>query len=145
MFLGQTPSMALLLSYLIYGVSLSIPIRSLTTEVACAYVITTLLLAPYLYCFLAHGVPAAINPSSVYSNDLLAFAIPTPVFYLCRAFSPIVTTFRNGPVETAAYLRPGLWIILFFYIKLYWHTTRGRFLVLSLILIGVMSLDPHCI
>ena len=72
-------SLALALSYLIYEEQFSVSILQGCVEIACAYVVTTLLLAPYLYWVLARGVPAPFNPSSVYSNDLSAFAIPTHV------------------------------------------------------------------
>jgi hypothetical protein len=134
--------LALMLSYLIYEEAFSAAIRHVTAEIAYAYVVTTLLLAPYLYCALARGVPGTINPSSIYSNDLLAFAIPTQVLYLGRLFSPLVAQFRSGPVETAAYLGPGLWIILVLYTESFWSTRRGKFLLFSLVLIGTMSLGP---
>jgi hypothetical protein len=134
--------LALALSYLIYEEQFSAGIRHVAAEIACAYVGTILLLAPYLYCVFARGVPAPINPSSVYSNDLMAFAIPTPVVYLGCLFSPLVAQFRSGPVETAAYLGPGLWIILVLYTESYWSTRRGKFLIFSLVLIGTMSLGP---
>lgn len=135
-------SLALALAYLIYEKAFSADIRRIASELACAYVATILLLTPYLYYALARGVPGPINPSSVYSNDLLAFAIPTPVLYLGRIFEPLTAQFRSGPVETAAYLGPGLWIILVLYTESYWSTRLGRFLIASLALIGMMSLGP---
>jgi hypothetical protein len=134
--------LALVLSYLIYEEQLSAGIRHVAAEIACAYVVTTLLLAPYWYCVFARGVPAPINPSSVFSNDLLAFAIPTPVLYLGRTFNPVVAQFGSGPIETGAYLGPGFWIILVLYTESYWSTRRGKFLIFSLLLIGLMSLGP---
>ena len=135
-------SLALALSYLIYEDQFSVSILQVAVGIACAYVVTTLLLAPYLYWVLARGVPAPFNPSGVYSNDLLAFTIPTHVLYPSRVFTPVVTQFRSGGVETAAYLGPGLWIILVLYIKSYWSTKLGKFLIFSLLLIGLMSVGP---
>jgi len=134
--------LVLALSYLIYDKQLSAGILQVAVEIACAYVVTMLLLTPYLYCVVARGVPTTINPSSVYSNDLLAFAIPTPVFYLGKIFGPVVAQFRGGPVETGAYLGPGVWIILVLYTEAYWSTKHGKFLIFSLLLIGLMSLGP---
>jgi hypothetical protein len=134
--------LALALSYLIYEAAFSADIRRISAEIAYTYVVTILLLTPYLYYALARGVPAPINPSTIYSNDLLAFVIPTPVLYLGRTFWPIVGQFRSGAVETAAYLGPGLWIILVLYTESYWSTRLGKFLILSLALTGMMSLGP---
>ena len=88
------------------------------------------------------GVPGPINPSSVYSNDLLAFAVPTYPLYAGRAFAHVVAHFRSGWVETAGYLGPGFWIILILYIESYWSTRLGKFLILSLLFVGSMSLGP---
>jgi hypothetical protein len=134
---------ALVLSWLTYRATIAADIRELAIEIGAAYVVTAVLAAPYLYYILALGVPAPINPSSVYSNDLLAFAVPTPVLFAGQAFGKIVARFRSGGVETAGYLGPGCWIILVLYIKSYWSTQRGKFLILSLMLIGLMSLGPR--
>ncbi len=133
---------ALALSWLIYGAPLAANIRDVAIEIGCAYLLTAVLAAPYLYYVLARGVPAPINPSTIFSNDLLAFAVPTPWLYAGRAFGEVVRQFRSGPVETAAYLGPGLWIILVLYTESSWSTQTGRFLLVSLILIGLMSLGP---
>jgi hypothetical protein len=135
-------SLAFGLAYLICEKAFSIEILRVAIESSCVYVITALLVAPYVYCIFARGLPALVNPNSVYSNDLLAFAIPTSALYLGSAFHPIVAQFRNGPVETAAYLGPGLLIILVLYSESNWSTRRGRFLILNLLLIGLMSLGP---
>jgi hypothetical protein len=134
---------ALVLSWLIYGVVTAADLRKLTIEIGSAYLITAVLAAPYLYYVLALGVPAPINPSSVYSNDLLAFAVPTRVLFAGHAFAKIAANFRSGRVETAGYLGPGFWIILVLYIKSYWSTQPGKFLILSLMLVGLMSLGPR--
>jgi hypothetical protein len=134
---------ALVLSWLTYRATIAADIRELAIEIGAAYVVTAVLAAPYLYYVLALGVPAPINPSSVYSNDLLAFAVPTPVLFAGQAFGKIVARFTSGGVETAGYLGPGCWIILVLYIKSYWSTQPGKFLILSLMFIGLMSLGPR--
>ena len=133
---------ALVLSWLIYRAAMAADIQEVAIEIGCAYLVTAVLAAPYLYYVLALGVPAPINPSAVYSNDLLAFAVPTPVLYAGHAFSEVVAHFRSGGVETAAYLGPGFWIILVLYIESSWSTKQGKFLILSLMFIGLMSLGP---
>jgi hypothetical protein len=131
---------ALVLSWLTFEAATDL--RGLTIEIGFAYLFTGVLAAPYLYYALANGVPAPINPSTLYSNDLLAFAVPTPVLYAGREFSQVANQFKGGWIETAAYLGPGLWIILALYIKSSWSTKMGRFLIVSLLLTGLMSLGP---
>jgi hypothetical protein len=133
---------ALVLSWLIYRGVIAADIREVAIEIGCAYLVTAVLAAPYLYYVLALGVPAPINPSVVYSNDLLAFAVPTPVLYAGLAFSEVFAHFKSGGVETAGYLGPGFWIILVLYIESSWSTRSGKFLILSLMFIGLMSLGP---
>ncbi|MBV8357173.1 MAG: hypothetical protein JO189_04445 [Deltaproteobacteria bacterium] len=133
---------AFALSWLIWQAAIAADIREVAIELGCAYLVTVVLAAPYLYYVLALGVPAPINPGVVYSNDLLAFAVPTPVLYVGRAFGEVVSHFRSGGVETAAYLGPGFWIILVLYIESSWSTKPGKFLILSLMFIGLMSLGP---
>jgi hypothetical protein len=133
---------ALVLSWFIWRAAIGADIREVALEVGCAYSLTAILATPYLYYVLALGVPNPINPSAIYSNDLLAFVVPTPVHYLGHAFGEVVGHFRSGGVETAGYLGPGFWIILVLYIESYWSTRPGKFLILTLMFIGFMSLGP---
>jgi len=136
---------ALLLACAVFGREAFRAIGRVVVEIALSYFLVTLLVVPYLYYVLAYGVPAPINPVSRFSNDLLAFALPTPVIYGGGVFKPIIDEFTAGPieyVETAAYLGPGVWIILVLYTRAFGSTGRGKFLILSLLIIGVMSLGP---
>jgi hypothetical protein len=133
---------ALTLSWLIFRTAIGARIREVGLEIAGAYLVTAVLAAPYLYYVFVGGVPGPINPIGMYANDLLAFVVPTPPLYAGPAFADIVSHFKTSEVETAGYLGPGFWIILVLYIKSYWSTRTGKFLILSLILIGLMSLGP---
>lgn len=132
---------ALALSYVIYRAAIAADIRDVTIKIGCTYLLTAVLAAPYLYYILALGVPAPGNSSAVYSNDLLAFVVPTQVLYTGRAFSEVVGHFRSRSVETAAYLGPGLWIILVLYNESSWSTKTGKFLI-SLSPIICHAMDP---
>jgi len=133
--------LAIVVSYVTYeGVRRDI--QRVTLESAAAYLVATIILTPYLYYIVARGVPAPIHQGADFSNDLLAFAVPTPVLYLGRAFSELVGPFKVGWVEVAAYLGPGLWIVLVLYTESSWSTQTGKFLIVSLILVGLMSLGP---
>jgi hypothetical protein len=131
---------ALIMSGLIYRGAIAREIGYVAIEIGCAYLVTAVLATPYLFYVFAGGVPAPINPSSVYSNDLLAFVVPTRLLYVSRAFGQVVRRFVGA--ETAAYLGPGVWIILVLYIVACWPTQAGKILILSLAFIGLMSLGP---
>jgi hypothetical protein len=133
---------ALAWSWLIWRGAIIVDILDLALEIGCAYLITAVLAAPFLYYVFARGVPGPINASSVHSNDLLAFAVPTYPLYAGRAFGEVVERFSSGWLETGGYLGPGFWIILVLYIESYWSTRAGKFLILSLTIIGLMSLGP---
>src|SRR5262249_36066940 len=87
---------AFVLSWVMCGASAEI--RDMAIETGGAYLLTAALAAPYLYHVLSGGVPAPINPSNVYSNDLLAFAVPTAVLKAGRAFGDVAAQFRSGGV-----------------------------------------------
>lgn len=112
----------LALSWLFYRTPLAADIRDVAIEIGCGYLVVAVLATPYLYYVVALGVPAPINSSTIFSNDLLAFAVPIPVLYAGRAFSQVVSQFTSGPVETAAYLGPGFWIILVLYTESSWSS-----------------------
>src|SRR5262249_41947448 len=84
---------ALALSWAIWRVTtIASDIRRVTIEIGCAYLATAVLAAPYLYYIFARGVPGPINSNSVYSNDLLAFAVPTRVLYAGRTLGKLLDT-----------------------------------------------------
>jgi hypothetical protein len=68
--------------------------------------------------------------------------VPSYVFYAGGPFRGIVYHFRSNEIETAGYLGPGIWIVLVLYAESFWSTKAGKFLILSLIFIGLMSLGP---
>jgi hypothetical protein len=134
--------MAVILGQVLCDKGRSRKIRILTSEGALAYLIVVLLMTPYLYFVFAYGVPAPINPSSLYSNDLLSFFIPTFVLCFGPLFDPIVDHFKWHRGEVAAFLGPGSWIILVLYARAFWSSSRGKFLILGLLITGMMSLGP---
>jgi hypothetical protein len=133
---------ALAMSWLVYRPTIGRNIVNVALEIGCAYAVTGLLAVPYLYRVFADGVPGQVWPSSAFSNDLLAFVLPSYVFYAGGPFRGIVYNFRSNSIETTAYLGPGVWIILVLYAESFWSTKAGKFLILSLIFLGVMSLGP---
>jgi hypothetical protein len=134
-------AMALSLSYLIFADARA-AIRSVISDIAQAYGVLILILAPYLYNVLAGGAPPVANPAEAYSNDLLAFAIPTHVVLGGSAFASITNKFTFSWGEMAAYLGPGVWLIFVLFARSYWRTRIGKLLLLSLVLIGLASLGP---
>jgi hypothetical protein len=133
---------ALALSWLFYRTPLAADIRDVAIEIGCGYLVVAYWRHP-TYITSWH---LAFPPRSIQARSLpmicWLFAVPTPVLYAGRAFSQVVSQFTSGPVETAAYLGPGFWIILVLYTESSWSTHTGRFLIVSLLLTGLMSLGP---
>jgi hypothetical protein len=116
-----------------------------TKEIALAYGILTILLAPYLYYVFAPGLPNPPNPSSVFSNDLYSFVLPPPMLLIAPHYKESILGhfFKTAPWwEQAGYLGPGLWIVTLLFARSYWRIQPGKFLVLSFVLIAIMSLGP---
>ena len=57
-------------------------IIGIAKEIASAYLLLAVLLAPYLYYVFAQGLPNAFYPATAYSNDVLTFLVPTPVVFV---------------------------------------------------------------
>jgi hypothetical protein len=135
-------AMALSLLYVLFADERG-RIRSAIGDVARAYGVLILVLSPYLYHVLADGVPPVANPAEAYSNDLLSFAVPTPVVLGGNIFAPISGQFRISWGEMAAYLGPGVWLIFALFARAYWRTKPGKLLLLSFGLIALASLGPQ--
>jgi hypothetical protein len=135
-------AMMLTLSFVLFT-DLRSRIRSVIAEIVVAYVILTLSLSLYLYNILAAGVPPVVNPAKTFSNDLLAFVLPSRVLLGGKLFAPITRQFKSGGLEMAAYLGPGVWLITALFARTYWRTNCGRLLLVGLVLIASASLGPN--
>jgi hypothetical protein len=118
-------------------------LASVIADVALAYALLAVILSPYLYQVLIGGVPRVLNPAEEYSNDLLAFVIPTPVLLGGNLFAAMSFAFKDVWTEMAAYLGPGVWLIIALFARKYWRTEAGKLLLLSFGLIAVASLGPR--
>ena len=88
------------------------------------------------------GIPQVLNPAVGYSNDLLAFALPTPVLFGGKLFAATTGKFRDAWSEMSGYLGPGVWLIIALFARRCWCTDAGKLLLLSLGLIALASLGP---
>jgi hypothetical protein len=138
-------ALTMALSYVIFDSETGHHLTGITEEIASAYALLAVLLAPYMYYVFEQRLPNPFFPATAYSNDVLAFLVPTPVIFLGgHPFSSITRHFLEGTPwwEEAAYLGPALWLVLCFFAWSYWRTQVGKLLVLSFMLIAVMSLGP---
>jgi hypothetical protein len=138
-------AIALVLGFILADKESRLKLSSVTKEIAYVYVVVTILLAPFLYYVFAPGLPTSPNPAMAYSNDLFNFVFPPPVLLVGPhvASSKVGHFFETAPWwEQAAYLGPGLWIIMSLFAWSYCRTRLGKFLVLSFALVAILSLGP---
>jgi hypothetical protein len=112
------------------------------SDVALAYALLIVMLSPYLYHVLIGGVPQVANPAQDFSNDLLAFVLPTRQLVGGRFFDATTSKFKNTWWEMGAYLGPGVWLVMALFARKYWRTRAGKLLLLSFGFIAVASLGP---
>lgn len=118
---------------------------SISKEIAFAYLVLAILVAPYLYYVFVPGLPTAPSPKAIFSNDLLTFIFPPPVllFGPHSASSSLRQFFKVAPWwEQSAYLGPGMYILMIMFARRYWRARVGKFLVASFAVIAMMSLGP---
>jgi hypothetical protein len=134
-------SIALFLSFVLFA-DLRPRLRSVIAEVILSYAGLLVILSPYLYYVVAGGVPPVANPAEAFSNDLLAFLVPTPVLFGGSLFTSITSQFKISWGEMAAYLGPGVWLVFALFAWSYWRTSAGKLLILSFAIIALFSLGP---
>jgi hypothetical protein len=136
---------ALVLSFLLADRESRSNIINVSKEITCAYAVVTIFLAPYLYYVFVPGLPILPNVANTYSNDLLSFVFPPPVLLLSPHLSTSILGrfFQVAPWwEQAGYLGPGLLLLTSLFGWSCWKTEVGKFLVLSLALIAILSVGP---
>lgn len=134
-------AMALALSVVLFS-DIRWKVIGAIADVGLAYVLLLIILLPYIRYVLVGGVPQVLNPAEDYSNDALAFGVPTPVLFGGALFWPITARFKAVWTEMAAYVGPGAWLILILFARRYWGRHAGKFLLLSLGLLAIASLGP---
>lgn len=135
---------ALLLGFVV-SAELRTNLLTVTKEIAGAYAAVLMLLVPYLYYVFAPGLPTPPNSATVYSNDLVSFALPPRVlFFGSHLLGLRVYHFIGSQTwwEQSGYLGPGLYLLMALFAWSYWRTRVGKFLALNFILITIMSFGP---
>jgi hypothetical protein len=116
-------------------------------DLSLSYIAATILLAPFLYFLIKgfSGVPKIINSPTVYSSDLLNYAIPTQITRIGRSiFSNIASRFTGNYVEEGAYIGLPLLLLTAFAFRGYVAARKrtGLALLTIFIIIITFSLGP---
>jgi hypothetical protein len=137
--------LALLLAIALSGKGARPSLIRATLQIAAAYLISAVPLAPYLYYAAksaSHSPIYAFYPS-LYSTDALNFVIPTPLTFVGRhRFAEVSARFSGNISEQVGYLGvPALTAVVAFAASR-WRTASARLLALMFVLVGVASLGP---
>ncbi len=138
--------LAILLAFALLQVETRSSLRSAVIPVAFSYAAATLILSPYLYYLFALDFPhGPIWSLQDLSADLLNFAIPTDCLQLgeLTIFRALTNSFRGNIGEAGAYLSLPLIALVIAYTRSNWRKPVGRFLVILLLVICLVTLGPE--
>jgi hypothetical protein len=143
--LSVVGGIALLLALAIFDGRIRARLLGLMPPAAAGYVISGMVLSPYLYFLLFRGLPHdSVWQAGNYSADLLAFLVPTQTVMLgtARAAVAIAQTFKGGISENGAYL--GIAIVLFveMFRRQYWRDPVGKFLTILFVVLAIAAMGP---
>jgi hypothetical protein len=115
-------------------------VLGLILPTALAYVMSAIILSPYLYYFFAFGQPAFPGGlRQVVSVRALNFLIPSAVNLLGTL--PLFPTLLSGHIyEAGAYIALPILLIVVVYAREHWHQWHSRLLVNLLIIVAIASL-----
>jgi hypothetical protein len=137
---------ALIIALIILEREQNSSLRNIMAPLALAYVISGVLLLPYLYDALFLPMPEQMHPVEKCSADLLAYFVPSPMMLLgggtfanyADTLTPHVWYGGKG-----VYTSPALLVIVALYTYIRWRTAIGKLLILSGAAVVVCSLGPR--
>ena len=135
--------LAILLALLILPSEYGLKTRSLLPEIIGAYIVTAIVLIPYLHYVFVSTEPAPINSTLEYSSDLLNFFVPTELTWIGHVqFASVVSHFRGNISEDGAYLGAPLVLVILLFAKSHWREPLADFLLACLTVVVLASLGP---
>jgi hypothetical protein len=120
-------------------------LRRTAKWIGLAYLATTVIVSPYLYYALAHGLPPSFAAwPARYSSDLMNFVWPTRIAAINggAGYQAVVHHFRAGLGEEGAYFGP-LLIVVGVFAATRWRTLSGKLLTITFLVVSIFSLGPR--
>jgi hypothetical protein len=136
---------ALLLTLALFDGEVRAHVLGLIAPAAAGYVMSGIVLSPYLYFLLFRGFPHdSVWQAGNYSADLLAFLVPTPTVVLgtARAAVTISQTFKGGISENGAYLGVATIFFVEMFRRRYWREPVGKFLTILFVVLAIAAMGP---
>ncbi|MGC2275735.1 MAG: hypothetical protein WA571_06970, partial [Candidatus Binatus sp.] len=136
---------SLLLALVLFDNATRSRLRGLISPIVVGYVISTILLSPYLYYMLAFEHPSgSIWPPSNFSADLIGFVIPRQTIWwgTAKFATAISRRFAGYIMENGDYLGVALIVLVELFRRRFWPTPAGKFLTILFLAIIVGALGP---
>jgi hypothetical protein len=135
-------AVAYLAAYLLGDPALRERLLGLLPPIAGSYLVTAVIVSPYLYYALQPGgLPILLGRTDHFSADLLSFVVPTLITKVGGAhFLSTSNRFNAGFVEGGTYLGLPLIAIIVLAARRYWRSTGVRVALITLAAVGICAL-----
>ncbi len=136
---------SLLLAFALFDSDVRIRLQSLVIPIVGAYLISAVLLSPYLYYLLAfRHSGGAIWPPSWYCADLVGFLVPRRTIWWGSAdfAAAISSRFAGTIMENGDYLGIALIVLVEIFRRRFWLAPAGKFLTILFLAIIIAALGP---
>lgn len=138
-------AVAVAVAYALGDPGLRARLRSVLWPIGLSYLVTVVLVSPYLYYALqAGGEPILAWRTNMFSSDLLSFVVPTRIAAIGGIrFFPTTRLFTAGYVESGAYLGLPLILIALLAARAGWRRTGVRVMLVTFLIVFVCTLGAH--
>ena len=138
-------AIALALGFVLGNSEQRAAVRGVVVPIALAYLITAVIVSPYLYyAFQPGGLPILLDRTDMFSNDLLAFVTPLPDIALGGStFASTSSHFTAGWIEGGAYFGLPLIALICLGAVKRWRRLDGKVMVLTFAIVLICSLGDH--
>jgi hypothetical protein len=127
------------------GAAARTAVRDLLAPVALSCAATAVVVSPYLvYALQSGGVPVDVARAEQFSNDLLAFVVPSAATRIGGVhFSSTTRAFTGGFVEANAYLGLPLLALIAWSVRDGWRRVEVRVMAVAFVVVTICSLGAR--
>ena len=136
---------SLLLALMLFSGETRVQLQRLIVPIIGAYLISSVVLSPYLYYLLALGHPnGSIWPPGKFCADLVGLVVPRETIWWGSAgFATAITRHLSGNIwENGDYLGVVLIVFVEIFRRRFWSTPAGKFLTILFLSIIVAAIGP---
>jgi hypothetical protein len=124
---------------------------SVSREIVAAYILTGVVVSPFLYYFFAYPVGPWLPDPTVYANSIRRFFDPSPNIFISHRQYVMIThhhfrvseSMHGDFDEPATYLGPFVSLVVALFAWNYWRTLKGRLLLGTMLFSYALSFGPY--